>query len=130
MKWNLLRLSLGLTLGLAGCDNPQGPPQPTTPPAPKAGSAAAPATNSSGGIITAPVDYLGALSKGKTSSEKKIDSVTLNRAVQMFSATEGRYPKDLDELVKEGVLPKIPEPPYKHKYIYDAKAGTVQVVPE
>ena len=49
----------------------------------------------SGNPITAPVDYLGAVAKAKKSSEKTIEVVSLNQAVQQFNAAEGRYPKDL-----------------------------------
>jgi hypothetical protein len=86
--------------------------------------------NSSGNPLTAPVDYLGAVAKAKKSSEKTIETVSLNQAVQQFSAAEGRYPKDLNELVTEKYLPKLPEPPYGMKIVYDAASGQVKVVPK
>jgi len=84
----------------------------------------------SGNPITAPVDYLGAVAKAKKSSEKTIEVVSLNQAVQQFNAAEGRYPKDLSELVTEKYLPKLPEAPYGMKIVYDANTGTVKVVPK
>jgi hypothetical protein len=86
--------------------------------------------NSSGNPLTAPVDYLGAVAKAKKSSEKTIETVSLNQAVQQFSAAEGRYPKDLNELVTEKYLPKLPEPPYGMKILYDAAKGEVKIVPK
>ena len=86
------------------------------------------ATNSN--PITAPVDYLGAVSKAKKVSEKTIDTAYINQAIQMFQASEGRLPRDLNELVAEKYLPKLPEAPYNMKIVYDATRGQVQVVPK
>jgi hypothetical protein len=86
--------------------------------------------NSSGNPLTAPVDYLGAVAKAKKSAEKTVEAVSLNQAVQQFSAAEGRYPKDLNELVTEKYLTKLPEPPYGMKIVYDAAKGEVKVVPK
>ena len=63
-------------------------------------------------------------------AEKTIDTVALNQAVQQFNVTEGRYPKDLNELVTEKYLPRLPEAPYGMKIVYDANTGTVKVVPK
>ena len=84
--------------------------------------------NSSGNPLSAPADYLGALAKGKQSSESKIESVSLNQSVQLFYAQEGRYPKDLDELVTEKYLPRLPQAPFGKKIVYDANSGQVKVV--
>ncbi|MHB8520777.1 MAG: hypothetical protein ACYDH9_08455 [Limisphaerales bacterium] len=83
---------------------------------------------SSGNPITAPVDYLGAVGKAKRTAERVVDSTSLNRAVQEFYASEGRFPKELKELVTEKYLPKIPEAPYGMKILYDATNGQVSVV--
>jgi hypothetical protein len=83
-----------------------------------------------GNPLTAPVDYLGAVSKAKKVSEKTIDTAYLNQAVQMFNAAEGRYPKDLNELVAEKYLPQMPQAPYNMKIEYDAARGQVKVVPK
>ena len=81
-------------------------------------------------LLTAPVDYLGAVAKAKKSAEKTVETVSLNQAIQQFSAAEGRYPKDLNELVTEKYLPKLPDPPYGMKIVYDAAKGEVKVVPK
>ncbi len=47
----------------------------------------------------------------------------------MFYVQEGRYPKDLQELVP-GYIPKIPDAPYGYKMTYDAASGTVKVAKE
>jgi hypothetical protein len=85
-------------------------------------------TAATGNPLTAPVDYLGAIAKAKKSSEKTIDTVYLNQAIQLFHTSEGRYPKDLNELVAENYLPKIPDAPYGMKIVYDATKGVVKVV--
>ena len=83
---------------------------------------------SSGNPVTAPVDYLGAVVRAKKSAEKTIDTVNLNQAIQQFSVGEGRYPKDLNELVTEKYLPRLPDAPYGMKFVYEAKTGQVKVV--
>jgi hypothetical protein len=79
----------------------------------------------------APADgYLGTIAKAKKSAEKTVDTVSVNKAIQMFSASEGRYPKDLNELVTGKYLVRIPEAPYGMKIVYDAAKGEVSVVPQ
>lgn len=106
-----------LTLFLVGCgDNP---------------GAASPATNSAGGNpLNAPGDYLNAITKGQQRAVKTVDTAALNQAVQMFQVDKGRFPKDLNELVAEKFIPKIPEAPAGMKIVYDAAAGTVKVLKE
>lgn len=84
----------------------------------------------SGNPLTAPVDYLGAAAKAKRASEKTIEAASINQAISLFHASEGRFPKDLNELVTERYLPKVPEAPYGMKVVYDATRGQVQIVPE
>jgi hypothetical protein len=83
---------------------------------------------SSGNPLTAPADYLGAIGKAKSLSEKTLDTLTLNQAVQAFYAGEGRYPTDLNELVSEKYMPRLPEPPYGMKLFYDPSTGKVKLV--
>jgi hypothetical protein len=90
------------------------------------------ATNSaasSGNPLTAPVDYLGAVAKAQKSSIKAIDTAYINQAVQFFNASEGRYPKDLNELITEKYLPKLPDLPAGMKFEYNSASGQVRVVP-
>ena len=89
-----------------------------------------PATNvnyNTGNPLTAPVDYLGAVMQAQKYAEKQIDLASVNQAIQAFNAGEGRFPKDLQEMIPN-YLAKIPEAPYGYKIVYDANAGTVQVV--
>jgi hypothetical protein len=86
-------------------------------------------TTSSGSTpLSAPADYLGALGKAKQTAEKTVDTTTLNQAIQMFNVEKGRYPKDLNELVTEKYIPKLPPAPYGMKLEYDAASGKVKVV--
>ena len=87
-------------------------------------------SNSSGNPLNAPGDYLNAAGKGQQHAIKTVDTAALNQAIQMFQVDKGRFPKDLDELVKEKFIPKIPEAPAGMKITYDATAGTVKVVKE
>ena len=89
-----------------------------------------PPANSSGNPVTAPVDYLGGVAKAKKSADATLETASLNKAVQLFFAQEGRYPKDLNELVRPDYLSSIPAPPAGMKYDYNPKDGTLKVVPK
>jgi hypothetical protein len=82
----------------------------------------------SGNPATAPVDYLGAVGKAKKFSEKVVDTASLNQAIQLFYAQEDRFPKDLNELVKEKYLASLPTPPPGTRFDYNPQSGTVKVV--
>lgn len=88
----------------------------------------APSSTSGGNPLTAPADYLGAAIKGKQTTDKTLANAGLNQAIQMFYAQEGRYPKDLNELVSPDYLNAIPPPPAGMKYSYDAANGALKVV--
>jgi len=83
---------------------------------------------SSGNLLTAPVDYLGAAAKAQQSAVKTVDVASLNQAIQMFNVDKGRNPNDLNELVTEKYIPKIPAAPYGMKLEYNAASGKVSVV--
>jgi hypothetical protein len=86
------------------------------------------ATNAPGSNpLNAPSDYLGAIVDAKQRAVKTIDTVSLDQAIQSFSAEHGRYPKDLQELVQTKTIPKLPDPPYGMKFVYEAATGTVKV---
>lgn len=85
--------------------------------------------NSSGNPITAPVDYLGAVAKGKKTAVKVADLASVRQAIQMFKTEEDRFPKDLNELISKQYIPALPAPPYQMKYQYTAASGEVKIVP-
>ena len=78
--------------------------------------------------LTAPADYLGAIGKAQKSAVKTLGTVSLDQAIKMFSEQEGRLPKNLDELVSSGTLPKLPAAPNGMKFDYDATTGKVKIV--
>ncbi|MBI3417850.1 MAG: hypothetical protein HY043_21365 [Verrucomicrobia bacterium] len=88
-------------------------------------NAAAP---SSGNPLTAPVDYLGAVSKAQKTAVKVLDVSSINKAIQEFNAGEGRYPNDLNELVKEHYLGSVPTAPAGTKFEYNPATGQMRVV--
>ena len=88
------------------------------------------AVNAVSNVVDAPLNYVGAVVQAKKYSEKQIDLAYVNQAIQQFQAGEGRLPKDLNELVAEHYLGKVPEAPYGSKIVYDAATGTVTVVPQ
>jgi hypothetical protein len=96
------------------------------------GGGASPQTNApaGGSVLTAPVDYLGAIGNAKQKAVKTVDVTSLTQAVQLFNVSEGRLPKDLNELVATQYLTKIPEAPYGQKIVYNPANGQVTVVPQ
>jgi hypothetical protein len=84
--------------------------------------------NSSGNPITAPVDYLGAVAKGKKFAEKQVDLAQLKQSIQFFQANEDRFPKSLDEMISKHYLGEIPKAPYGMQIIYDPATGNVKIV--
>jgi hypothetical protein len=74
--------------------------------------------------------YLGTLARGQQVAVKGIDTASLNQAVQLFNAQEGRFPKDLDELVTMHYMGKLPDAPAGMKLNYDAAQGKATVVPQ
>ena len=119
MKFKLL-FSVSLALLLVGCGDSSKSPAPAPTNAP----------TSSGNPLTAPVDYLNSAVKAQQSAVKTVDTTSLNKALDLFNVQEGRFPKDLNELVAKKYIPEIPKPPVGTKIEYDAKAGTVKVVTE
>jgi hypothetical protein len=95
----------------------------------KSDPAATNAATAGGNPITAPVDYLGAVGKAQKHSAKVVDTVQVQQAIQQFHAGEDRFPKDLEELVKEGYLGAVPKLPTGFRYQYDAGTGRVKAAP-
>lgn len=97
---------------------------------PSGGSQADSSTSnsSSGSVLQAPADYIGALGKAKQTAGKTVDVASLNQAIGLFQVDKGRFPKDLDELVQDKYIEKMPPVPYGMKLDYDATTGTVKVV--
>ncbi|HLH57239.1 MAG TPA: hypothetical protein VKY92_26905 [Verrucomicrobiae bacterium] len=94
-------------------------------------STAAGSTNASNNGTTplnAPGGYLGALQKGHQAAVTTVDTTSLDKAIQMFAVDNGRNPKDLNELVQQKYIPKIPDAPYGTKIVYDANSGSVKIV--
>ncbi len=111
-------IALGCAFTLAGCGE-----KPSTQ-----GNAGTNPGTSSGSVLTAPADYVGALGKGQQNATKTVDTASINKAIQLFNVDQGRNPKDLDELVQRNYLPQMPVPPNGMKLSYDSSAGEVKVV--
>ena len=117
----LLLLSVATGLCLVGCSPSADKPAPP---------AATNAPSSGGNPLTAPVDYLNSAVKAQQAAVKTVDVTSLNKSLDMFNVQEGRFPKDLNELVAKKYMPEIPKPAFGTKIEYDATAGTVKVVKE
>jgi len=116
----LLPLCVACVLTITGCGDSS---------ASKGPAAGGTNTNSStGSPLTAPVDYLDSINKGQRSAERTVDTASITKAIELFHVENGRFPKDLNELVTEKFLPQIPTPPRGMKITYDAGTGKVKVV--
>ncbi|HUB87241.1 MAG TPA: hypothetical protein VMB22_05070 [Verrucomicrobiae bacterium] len=108
---------------LAGCSPSSSTSQST--------NAAAGSTNepnyASGNPLTAVPDYYGVVVQAQKYSENVIDVSYINQDIQLFNASEGRYPKNLQELIPS-YLAKMPVVPNGFKLDYDPTNGTVKVV--
>jgi hypothetical protein len=111
-------------LVLIGCGKQQNSPLPAS--APPAAAPAPPATPPP----TANNGYLGTLVKGQQKAVKTIDVTSLNEELTLFNVQEGRYPKDLNELVTQHYIPYLPQVPAGMKLVYDAAQGKVSVAPQ
>ena len=119
MKTNLC-IASAITVLLLGCGQDSS----------KSAGGSTNAASSSGGVLTAPVDYLRAAGNAQKSAIKTVDTASLNKAIQMFNVEKGRNPKDLNELVQEKFIPQIPPAPAGMKLVYDSDSGKVSVAPQ
>jgi len=110
-------LALGILFGtlLVGCGEKPGAPAKSDSPTDAA---------------AAPADYLKSAAQSQKSAIKAVDTVALNKAIELFFVQEGRFPKDLDEMVEKRLISKIPPAPAGMKIVYDAKDGLVSVEKE
>lgn len=74
------------------------------------------------------MDYLNSAAKAQQSAVKTVDVTSVNKAIEMFNVQEGRFPKDVEELVTKKYIPQVPTPPSGYKLDYNASAGTVKIV--
>jgi len=113
MKTIFLLLAIGAVVA-TGCGNNNSSNQTAS------ATNAAPATPSS-------INYLGTLAAADRTAVNTIDVTSLNKALDQFNVQEGRFPKDLSELVP-GYMPHLPVSPLGYKLNYDATNGVVTVV--
>jgi hypothetical protein len=78
----------------------------------------------------ASADYAGALGRSQARAVGTIDLASLKQAIQMFNVNEGRFPKDLNELVQAKLINHIPDAPHGMKIAYDPATGNVSMVAE
>jgi hypothetical protein len=85
--------------------------------------------NAVSNVVNAPANYLNTVVQAQQRADKVIDVSFLNQAIQLFQVSEGRLPKNLQELVPNYVS-KLPEVPLGSQLVYDATVGTVKVAPK
>jgi hypothetical protein len=103
----------------------------TTGCSPSGSSSQPPSTNASANATNADnVPYYGAMIKAKRNATTVADVSSLKPAIDQFQVEKGRFPKDLNELVQEKYISKVPDAPHGFKIDYDAATGVVKVVPQ
>lgn len=85
--------------------------------------------NEASNVVTAPLTYMGAVGQAKKFAEKQIDVSYINEDIQMFNASEGHYPKTVQEMIPT-YLGKMPVIPTGYKLDYDTSTHRVTVVKE
>ncbi len=74
-----------------------------------------------------PGDYLNNLTTAEKRASKTVDTSAVNRAIETFYVEEGRFPKDLLELVELKYIPLIPKLPEGANWDYDTNTGVVMI---
>jgi hypothetical protein len=85
--------------------------------------------NSSGNPVSAPVDYLGAVNKGRKKAIIDTGLMQVNSALNQFKATKLKPASSLQELVSEGLLAELPQLPAGTKWQYNPQTGEASVAP-
>ena len=95
----------------------------------QSGGSSQSSTNAADNVAKAEkVPYIGAMVKAERNAATTADMASLKPAIDQFQVDKGRYPKDLNELITEKYMSKVPEAPYGMKVDYDPATGTVKVV--
>ena len=113
MKFLLIVPLIGILVA-AGCEKNQ----PVTP-------------QTTNAVVPGPAesaDYGSALANAQNRAIAVVDTSSLKSAIQLFNAQEGRYPKDLDELVSSKMIGKIPPAPRGKKLDYNPATGEIKIV--
>ncbi|MBK8476024.1 MAG: hypothetical protein IPL39_06830 [Opitutaceae bacterium] len=115
------------TLVLTGCPEKRRPSggasmQKAVTPAP---AKAEPETKST--AVGPLAEYGKNLSNAEKTAAQVTGLTTLTQAVKQFEVMEGRYPRNLDELIVGRYFAKLPVPPRGKRFLYDAKTGKVDV---
>jgi hypothetical protein len=113
---SLLLPALALAVALTAC-SPDPKPEPKKEPS-KLGE----------NPVAAPLDYIAAIGKAQKASIGRLETAKLIDAIQKFEASEGRAPKDLNELVP-GFIAAIPPAPKGMRLEYKASDASFMFVP-
>ena len=114
MKTSFCLAALG-ALVLTGCgNNSSNSPQPTN-------AAPAAQTPAAGG------NYGSSLANAQNQAVSVLGQTSIQEAIRNFNISEGRYPKNLDELVSTRFLSQIPPAPRGKKYDYNAATGEIKL---
>lgn len=106
-------------MGFAGCSSEK--------PQPKPDEAAEKSEEIGSNPLLAPVEYLGATARAKTSSQAKIALAPLQQAIQMYQVENGSFPPNLNALVQGGQIRALPALPKGSTYQYNPSTGDVTV---
>lgn len=77
--------------------------------------------------VDAPANYLSANLRAQQQAQATTAVATVNNAIRLFQASEGRNPHSLEELQETGYLPAVPDLPRDASFRYDAQTGEVSI---
>lgn len=116
MKYKAIVFAISIILLLTtGCSGDKNQPETQEDPA------------STGNPLTAPVDYLGAVGQAQKTAASSTTLNSIRQAIRLFHASEGRFPKTLNELVDTGTLGKLPDLPVGKSFEYQSDTGQVDI---
>lgn len=85
------------------------------------------AREAAGEAINAPSDYVGANVRAQQQAQVTSATTTVNNAIRMFNAAEGRNPNSLNELTETGYLTSLPQLPRGASYNYNPQTGQLTI---
>ncbi len=86
--------------------------------------------NSSGNPVTAPVDYFGAVNKGRKKAIGEVGLMQVDSDLNKCQGSNFRPAKTLQEVIAGGYLDALPKLPAGMEWHYDPQTGKASIVRE
>jgi len=70
------------------------------------------------------------LAQARGKAQYKTSFISVNQAIQAYQVEHGKSPGSLDDIIKEGLLPRLPDLPKGKRYNYNPQTGELTIVDE